>query len=75
LSTLERHGLGKVLFKEVNKHLAKNGLMLRSIVDASISSAPPSATKNESGKRDRIVGPPEMRQTKKGNEWYFGSAT
>ncbi len=35
---LERHGLGKVLFKEVNKHLEKNGLMLRegSIVDASI---------------------------------------
>tara|TARA_R100001440_G_scaffold60088_1_gene79878 strand:- start:37707 stop:38159 length:453 start_codon:yes stop_codon:yes gene_type:complete len=26
---LERHGLGKVLFKEVNKHLEKNGLMLR----------------------------------------------
>ncbi|WP_018405441.1 transposase [Marinobacter gelidimuriae] len=33
---LERHGLGKVLFKEVNKHMEKNGLMLRegSIVDA-----------------------------------------
>ncbi len=68
---LERHDLGKVLFKEVNKHLEKNGLMLRegSIVDASIISAPPS-TKNESGKRD-----PEMHQTRKGNEWYFGSAT
>ncbi len=35
---LGRHGLGKVLFKEVNKHMEKNGLMLRegSIVDASI---------------------------------------
>ena len=65
---LERHGLGKVLFKEVNKHLEKNGLMLRegSIVDASIISAP-SSTKNESGKRD-----PEMHQTRKGNQWYFG---
>lgn len=65
---LERHGLGKVLFKEVNKHLEKNGLMLRegSIVDATIISAP-SSTKNQSGKRD-----PEMHQTKKGNEWHFG---
>ena len=65
---LEQHGLGKVLFKEVNKHLEKNGLMLRegSIVDASIISAP-SSTKNESGQRD-----PEMRQTRKGNQWYFG---
>ena len=65
---LERHGLGKVLFQEVNKHLAKNGLMLRegSIVDATIISAP-SSTKNESGQRD-----PDMYQTQKGNQWYFG---
>jgi len=42
--------------------------MLRegSIVDASIISAP-SSTKNESGQRD-----PEMRQSRKGNQWYFG---
>jgi transposase len=68
---LERHGLGKALFKEVNKHLEKNGLMLRegSIVDATIISAP-SSTKNESGQRDL-----EMHQTRKGNQWYFGSAT
>lgn len=35
---LEHHGLGKVLFKEVNKHLEKNGLTLRegSIVDATV---------------------------------------
>ncbi len=65
---LEHHGLCKVLFKEVNKHLETNGLMLRddSIVDASIISVP-SSTKNESGKRD-----PEMHQTRKGNQWYFG---
>jgi len=65
---LERHGLGKVLFKEVNKHLKKNGLMLRkgSIVEASIISVP-SSTKNESGQRD-----PKMHQTKKGNQWCFG---
>ncbi len=65
---LEQHGLGKVLFKEVNKHLEKNGLMLRegSIVDATIISAP-SSTKSSSGNRD-----PEMHQTRKGNEWHFG---
>lgn len=42
--------------------------MLRqgTIVDATIISAP-SSTKNREGKRD-----PEMRQTKKGNQWYFG---
>jgi IS5 family transposase len=47
---LERHGLGKVLFQEVNKQLEKQGLMLRegSIVDATISSAP-SSTKNKKG--------------------------
>jgi hypothetical protein len=38
---LERHGLYKVLFKEVNKHLEKNDLMFHkgSIVDATIISA------------------------------------
>jgi IS5 family transposase len=65
---LERHSLGKVLFKEVNKHLEKNGLMLRegSSVDATIIPAP-SSTKNESGQRD-----PEIHQTRKGSQWYFG---
>ena len=29
--------------------------------------AAPSSTKNASGERD-----PEMHQTKKGNQWYFG---
>ncbi len=37
-----------------------------SIVDATIIAAP-SSTKNASGARD-----PEMCQTKKGNQWYFG---
>jgi len=42
--------------------------MLRqgTIVDATIVSAP-SSTKNEAGQRD-----PEMHQTRKGNQWYFG---
>ena len=45
---LEQHGLGKALFKEVNKHLERKGLRLRegSIVDATIISAP-SSTKNQ----------------------------
>jgi IS5 family transposase len=45
--------------------------MLRqgSIVDATIIHAP-SSTKNKDGKRD-----PEMHQTKKGNQYYFGMST
>jgi len=65
---LERHELGKKLFKEINAHLAKQGFDLKegTIVDASIIAAPTS-TKNKQGKRDE-----EMHQTKKGNEWHFG---
>ena len=65
---LETHNLGTKLFKTINKVLDKEGLMLRegSIVDASLIAAPTS-TKNKDGERD-----PEMHQTKKGNEWYFG---
>jgi IS5 family transposase len=36
------------------------------IVDATLIAAP-SSTKNKAGKRD-----PEMHQTKKGNQWYYG---
>jgi IS5 family transposase len=36
------------------------------IVDATLIAAP-SSTKNTDGKRD-----PDMHQTKKGNQWYFG---
>lgn len=65
---LERHGLGKKLFKAVNRHLQQQGLKVSSgtIVDATIIGAP-SSTKNQDGKRD-----PEMCQTKKGNQYYFG---
>ena len=61
---LKCHGLGKVLFQEINKHLEKNGLLPRngSIVDATIIFAS-SFAKNESGQRD-----PEMHQTRKGNQ-------
>ena len=65
---LEKHGLGARVFEEINAHLASRGHRLRkgTIVDASIIEAP-SSTKNRRGERD-----PEMRQTKKGNQWYFG---
>ncbi|MES8338525.1 IS5 family transposase, partial [Cutibacterium acnes] len=65
---LETHGLAEKLFKQVNAHLQRKGLSLRSgtIVDATIINAP-SSTKNQSGERD-----PAMRQTKKGNQWFFG---
>jgi len=65
---LERHGLGEALFAEINAHLASQGHRLRkgTIVDASIIDAP-SSTRNRAGERD-----PEMRQTRKGSQWYFG---
>ena len=65
---LEEHELGQGLFEEISRYLESQGLRLRegTIVDASIIEAP-SSTKNRAGKRD-----PEMRQTKKGNEWHFG---
>ena len=65
---LEKHGLGEALFEEINTHLASLGHRLKTgtIVDASIIAAP-SSTKNRTGERD-----PEMHQTKKGKQWYFG---
>src|SRR5215470_1803464 len=65
---LEEHDLGRQLFEEVQRHLAANGLKVATgtIVDATIINAPCS-TKNADKARD-----PEMHQTKKGNQWYFG---
>jgi len=65
---LESHGLGEKLLQEINRHLAMKGCKLSegTIVDATLISAP-SSMKNREGKRD-----PEMHQTKKGNQWYFG---
>jgi len=65
---LEAHGLAAQMLATVNAVLQERGLMLRSgtVVDATLISAP-SSTKNRTGERD-----PEMRQTKKGNNWYFG---
>ena len=65
---LEKHNLGKQLFTTINRYLAEQGLKVGggTIVDATIIAAP-SSTKNEKKERD-----PEMHQTKKGNQWYFG---
>jgi len=65
---LERHELAQAMLSEINAMLSERGLLLRegTIVDATLIHAP-SSTKNEEGKRD-----PEMSQTKKGNQWYFG---
>src|SRR2546421_3137035 len=65
---LEEHDLGRRLFDEVQRHLAAKGLKVATgtIVDATIINAP-SSTKNAKKARD-----PEMHQTKKGNQWYFG---
>jgi transposase, IS5 family len=65
---LERHQLTKAIFEGVAEHLAAKGELLRggTIVDATLIAASPS-TKNREGKRD-----PEMSQSKKGNQWYFG---
>ena len=65
---LEAHDLGRRLFDEVQRHLAARGLQVATgtIVDATIINAPCS-TKNAKKARD-----PEMHQTKKGNQWYFG---
>jgi transposase, IS5 family len=65
---LEKHDLTKAIFQEVGAMLAEKNLLMRegTIVDATIIAAP-SSTKNQRGERD-----PEMHQTKKGNQWYFG---
>jgi IS5 family transposase len=65
---LERNGLAAKMLTAVNADLSRRGLLLRqgTMVDATIIHAPTS-TKNGSGTRD-----PEMHQTKKGNQWFFG---
>lgn len=65
---LETHDLCQGLFAAVNADLTARGLLLRegTLVDATLIAAP-SSTKNQEKKRD-----PEMHQTRKGNQWYFG---
>ena len=65
---LEEHKLGERLLAAQSEIFEGEGWIMRggSIVDATIIAAP-SSTKNATGERD-----PEMHQTKKGNQWYFG---
>ncbi len=65
---LEEHKLGGEMLETVNLHLQEKGVRITTgtIVDATIIHAP-SSTKNRGEKRD-----PEMHQTKKGKQWYFG---
>jgi len=65
---LERHQLTEAIFAAIRDLLTEKRLLLKAgtIVDATIISAP-SSTKNAAQARD-----PEMRQTRKGNQWYFG---
>lgn len=65
---LERHDLAADMLRLVADLLQHKGLMLRTgtVVDATLIAAP-SSTKNAEGERD-----PEMKQTRKGNNWYFG---
>jgi transposase, IS5 family len=65
---LEEHQLGGEMLETVNLHLEKKGVRITrgTIVDATIIHAP-SSTKNRDQQRD-----PEMHQTRKGKDWYFG---
>lgn len=65
---LEEHELGGEMLETVNRHLQSKGVRISrgTIVDATIIAAP-SSTKNQQQQRD-----PEMKQTKKGGQWYFG---
>jgi transposase, IS5 family len=65
---LEEHRLTQRIFDEIKGLLEERRLMLKSgtIVDATIIAAP-SSTKNATATRD-----PEMKQTRKGRNWYFG---
>jgi IS5 family transposase len=65
---LEKHKLSRQLFNEVNQWLSSAGIYLKegTIVDATIIKAA-SSTKNKANARD-----PEMHQTQKGKQWFFG---
>ena len=65
---LEEHNLGEAILGTVNLHLQAKGVRITTgtIVDATLIHAP-SSTKNRDQSRD-----PEMHQTRKGKQWYFG---
>lgn len=65
---LEANNLAQAMLVEVNAMLIERGLLMSkgTLVDATLIAAP-SSTKNLKHARD-----PEMHQTQKGNQWYFG---
>ena len=65
---IEENGIGEKLFNGLKMAFDDAGVIYHggTIVDATLISAP-SSTKNKKKERD-----PEMHQTKKGNQWYFG---
>src|SRR5579875_686587 len=65
---LEAHELCGQMLDTVNHYLESRGIRITTgtIVDATIIHAP-SSTRNQGRQRD-----PEMHQTRKGNQWYFG---
>lgn len=65
---LERHQLAQQMLATINAVLSAKGLLLKegTAIDATLIAAP-SSTKNKGRTRD-----PEMHQTQKGNQWYFG---
>jgi len=65
---LEAHELCGQMLDVVNSYLESKGIRIATgtIVDATIIHAP-SSTRNQGRQRD-----PEMHQTRKGNQWYFG---
>lgn len=65
---LEQHQLTARLMNTINDVLEHRGALLKggTMVDATIIHAAPS-TKNQKKARD-----PEMKQTRKGNQWFFG---
>ena len=66
---LELHELCGQILDAVNLYLESKGIRISTgtIVDATLINAP-SSTKNASKERD-----PEMHQTRKGQQWYFGA--
>jgi len=66
---LERYDLGAAIFHAINAHPGSQGIQVSGgTIDATIIDAP-SSTKNRDKQRD-----PEMHQTRKGNQWYFGTS-
>ena len=65
---LEKHQLTEKMFEVINANLIEQGMKVSAgtMVDATIVNAS-SSTKNKEQSRD-----PEMHQTRKGNQWYFG---